>query len=131
VLRSEKTKEVALKLNTLDLTTDKQIRLLDRWRIYQLRQSHSLLKKFLLFLALVGPGILVMIADNDARRSYYLRSNWGAVRYRIFYTLSYLNDTRCLYCARNDSEAWSCYKARACRNDMEKVWKILGSIFST
>jgi Mn2+/Fe2+ NRAMP family transporter len=66
VLRSEKTKEVALKLNTLDLTTDKQIRLLDRWHIYQLRQSHSLLKKFLLFLALVGPGILVMIADNDA-----------------------------------------------------------------
>ncbi|MDA8113101.1 MAG: divalent metal cation transporter, partial [Acidithiobacillus sp.] len=41
-------------------------RIKDRWRIYQLRHHPSWWRRLLLFLSLIGPGILVMIADNDA-----------------------------------------------------------------
>ncbi len=49
---------------------DQRHRLADRWRVHQLRealiQSPSLWKRLWLFLTLIGPGILVMLADNDA-----------------------------------------------------------------
>lgn len=45
-------------------------RAVDRWRIQRLRdavtRNPSLGRRFWLFLTLVGPGILVMLADNDA-----------------------------------------------------------------
>ncbi len=45
---------------------DARIRAEDQARIAALRQSPSWLKRVLLLLTLIGPGILVMIADNDA-----------------------------------------------------------------
>ncbi|AOU96961.1 metal transporter [Acidihalobacter yilgarnensis] len=49
-----------------DLPDDERRRIRDRWRIYQLRRDPSLWRRMLLLLSLIGPGILVMIADNDA-----------------------------------------------------------------
>ncbi|MGC9258437.1 NRAMP family divalent metal transporter [Desulfurella sp.] len=66
MVKTNQVKEVSLNANMLDIPEDKYIRLLDRWKVYQLRNNSSLFRKFLLFLTLVGPGILVMIADNDA-----------------------------------------------------------------
>jgi len=66
MFKTNQIKEVSLNANMLDIPEDKYIRLLDRWKVYQLRNNSSLFRKFLLFLTLVGPGILVMIADNDA-----------------------------------------------------------------
>jgi Mn2+/Fe2+ NRAMP family transporter len=66
MVKTNQIKEVSLNANMLDIPEDKYIRLLDRWKVYQLRNNSSLFRKFLLFLTLVGPGILVMIADNDA-----------------------------------------------------------------
>jgi Mn2+/Fe2+ NRAMP family transporter len=43
-----------------------RLRAQDQARVATLRQSPSLLKRFLLLVTLLGPGILVMIADNDA-----------------------------------------------------------------
>ncbi len=48
------------------LPEDARQRIQDRWRIYQLRHHPSWWRRLLLFLSLIGPGILVMIADNDA-----------------------------------------------------------------
>ncbi len=48
------------------LPEDERQRIKDRWRIYQLRHHPSWWRRLLLFLSLIGPGILVMIADNDA-----------------------------------------------------------------
>ncbi len=45
---------------------DARIRAEDQARIAELRQSPSWIKRILLLLALIGPGILVMVADNDA-----------------------------------------------------------------
>ncbi|WP_139113733.1 divalent metal cation transporter, partial [Acidithiobacillus thiooxidans] len=49
---------------------DQRHRVADRWRVHQLRealiQSPSFWKRLWLFLTLIGPGILVMLADNDA-----------------------------------------------------------------
>ncbi|OFA16124.1 hypothetical protein A4U49_09090 [Acidithiobacillus ferrivorans] len=60
----------------------------DRWRIHQLRealiQSPSFWKRLWLFLILIGPGILVMIADNDAAWGDNLCSNRRRLRDRIF-----------------------------------------------
>lgn len=49
-----------------DLPDDERRRISDRWRIYQLRRDPSWWRRKLLLLSLIGPGILVMIADNDA-----------------------------------------------------------------
>ncbi|MHB0871940.1 MAG: NRAMP family divalent metal transporter [Acidithiobacillus ferrooxidans] len=48
------------------LPEDVRERIKDRWRIYQLRHHPSWWRRLMLFLSLIGPGILVMIADNDA-----------------------------------------------------------------
>lgn len=48
------------------LATDELIRARDRARVDGLRRQRSLWQRLLLLLVLVGPGILVMIADNDA-----------------------------------------------------------------
>ena len=45
---------------------EERLRAEDQARVVALRQSSSLFKRILLLLTLVGPGILVMIADNDA-----------------------------------------------------------------
>jgi len=49
-----------------ELPVDIKLRAMDRLRITSLRSKKTRLAKFLLILALIGPGILVMIADNDA-----------------------------------------------------------------
>lgn len=43
-----------------------RLRAEDQARVAALRQSSNVFKRFLLLLTLIGPGILVMIADNDA-----------------------------------------------------------------
>lgn len=43
-----------------------RLRAQDQARVAMLRQSPSILKRLLLLFTLLGPGILVMIADNDA-----------------------------------------------------------------
>ncbi|MBU2842846.1 NRAMP family divalent metal transporter [Acidithiobacillus thiooxidans] len=48
------------------LPEEERQRIQERWRIYQLRHHPSWWRRLLLFLSLIGPGILVMIADNDA-----------------------------------------------------------------
>ena len=54
--------------NTAEVLWQEEARLRaqDQARVTSLRQSSSLLKRFLLLVTLIGPGILVMIADNDA-----------------------------------------------------------------
>lgn len=54
--------------NTAAVLWQEEVRLRaqDQARVATLRQSPSLLKRFLLLVTLLGPGILVMIADNDA-----------------------------------------------------------------
>ncbi|MDD2876897.1 MAG: divalent metal cation transporter [Acidiphilium sp.] len=68
MLRSRKKQTEAELLRDLpsNLTEDQRQRELDRWQIYQLRQHPSLWRRVMLFMSLLGPGILVMIADNDA-----------------------------------------------------------------
>lgn len=56
--------DVNLKLD--ELPQDIRLRAIDRLKIGSLRHSKSRLARMLLMLALIGPGILVMIADNDA-----------------------------------------------------------------
>ncbi|MHB1567125.1 MAG: NRAMP family divalent metal transporter [Acidiferrobacter sp.] len=52
------------------LPEDHRQRAADRWRIHRLRDAlvhdPSFWRRFWLFLTLIGPGILVMLADNDA-----------------------------------------------------------------
>jgi Mn2+/Fe2+ NRAMP family transporter len=49
-----------------DITEEDIVRVKERKHIERLRSERSLLKKFMLFLLLIGPGMLVMLADNDA-----------------------------------------------------------------
>ncbi len=51
---------------TAQVLDDAEVRAEDQARITRLRESSGWTKKILLLLALIGPGILVMIADNDA-----------------------------------------------------------------
>lgn len=51
---------------TVQVWKEAEIRAEDQARITRLRQSSGWTKKLLLLVALMGPGILVMIADNDA-----------------------------------------------------------------
>jgi Mn2+/Fe2+ NRAMP family transporter len=48
------------------ITREDIFRVNERERIERLRSDHSLRNKLLLFLILIGPGMLVMLADNDA-----------------------------------------------------------------
>lgn len=48
------------------LWDDARIRAEDQARIAELRESPNWFKRILLLLTLIGPGILVMVADNDA-----------------------------------------------------------------
>ena len=56
--------DINAKLNELPI--DMRRRAIDRLEIARLRRSKRGIAKLMLFLALLGPGILVMIADNDA-----------------------------------------------------------------
>ncbi len=56
--------DVNLKLDSLP--QDIRLRAIDRLKIGSLRHSKSRMARMLLMFALIGPGILVMIADNDA-----------------------------------------------------------------
>lgn len=49
-----------------NLSVDLKLRALDRLKIYLMRQKHGYFSRLCLLMALIGPGILVMIADNDA-----------------------------------------------------------------
>lgn len=51
---------------TAQVLDDAEIRAGDQARITRLRESSGWTKKIILLFALIGPGILVMIADNDA-----------------------------------------------------------------
>ena len=49
-----------------ELPVELRLRARDRLRVTRLRHTKGLLTKIMLLIALVGPGLLVMIADNDA-----------------------------------------------------------------
>ncbi len=49
-----------------EITREDILRVNERRHIEHLRHDHSLRNKILLFLILIGPGMLVMLADNDA-----------------------------------------------------------------
>ncbi len=49
-----------------ELPIEFRLRAIDRLNIRELRKKKTKFSKFLLLLALIGPGIIVMIADNDA-----------------------------------------------------------------
>lgn len=49
-----------------ELPIDIKIRALDRLKIHLMRQRYGYFSRLCLLMALIGPGILVMIADNDA-----------------------------------------------------------------
>ncbi len=53
-------------MSTTPPMDDAQVRAEDQARVTALRESRGLTKRILLLLTLIGPGILVMIADNDA-----------------------------------------------------------------
>lgn len=48
------------------LPEDQRQRALDRWHVAELRARPSAWSRLLLFATLIGPGILVMLGDNDA-----------------------------------------------------------------
>ncbi|MCL4497999.1 MAG: divalent metal cation transporter, partial [Deltaproteobacteria bacterium] len=53
--------------NKLDeLPVDIKLRAVDRLKVHLMRQKYGYFSRLCLLLALIGPGILVMIADNDA-----------------------------------------------------------------
>lgn len=52
------------KLN--ELPVDIKLRAADRLKVHLMRQKYGYFSRLCLLLALIGPGILVMIADNDA-----------------------------------------------------------------
>ncbi len=52
------------KLNGLPV--ELRLRAIDRLKVERLRRNKGLIYRLLLIIALIGPGILVMIADNDA-----------------------------------------------------------------
>ncbi len=49
-----------------EIKSEDIVRVKERLRIERLKSEKSLLKKIMLFLILTGPGMLVMLADNDA-----------------------------------------------------------------
>ncbi len=49
-----------------EIKSEDIVRVRERQRIERLKSKKSLLKKIMLFLILMGPGMLVMLADNDA-----------------------------------------------------------------
>ncbi len=49
-----------------ELPIEFRLRAIDRLNIRELRKKKTKFSKFLLLLALIGPGVIVMIADNDA-----------------------------------------------------------------
>ena len=49
-----------------ELPVEIRLRAIDRLKVAKLRHNRSLWTKILLVIALIGPGILVMVADNDA-----------------------------------------------------------------
>ncbi len=55
-----------LKDNLESLPVDIKLRAVDRLKIHLMRQKYGYFSRLCLLLALIGPGILVMIADNDA-----------------------------------------------------------------
>ncbi len=62
-----KAERVASKLQDMkDITYEDVVRVKERKEIKRLRSEKSLLNKLLLVFLLVGPGMLVMLADNDA-----------------------------------------------------------------
>ena len=80
------------------LPEDQRHRVADRWRVHQQRealiQRPSFWKRLWLFLTLIGPGILVMIADNDAAWGDNLCSNLRRLRNRIFHSVSHPHGPR-------------------------------------
>lgn len=55
-----------LKKKLDELPIELRLRAVDRLRITRLRHMSSPMSRILLLLALIGPGVLVMVADNDA-----------------------------------------------------------------
>ena len=49
-----------------ELPVEIRLRAIDRLKVARLRHKRSIWTKILLIIALIGPGILVMVADNDA-----------------------------------------------------------------
>ncbi len=49
-----------------ELPVEIRLRTIDRLKVARLRHNRGLWTKILLIIALIGPGILVMVADNDA-----------------------------------------------------------------
>lgn len=49
-----------------ELPVEFKLRAIDRLRVARLRHRHNTVSRIMLMLALLGPGILVMVADNDA-----------------------------------------------------------------
>ncbi|MCL4404721.1 divalent metal cation transporter [Candidatus Marsarchaeota archaeon] len=49
-----------------ELPIEIRLRAIDRLKVARLRHNRGWLSKLLLIIALIGPGILVMVADNDA-----------------------------------------------------------------
>ncbi len=49
-----------------ELPVDLRLRAIDRLKVARLRHMHGAWARLLLILALIGPGILVMVSDNDA-----------------------------------------------------------------
>ncbi len=62
----EQGEEIDINKKLAELPVDIRLRAIDRLRVASLRSRKTHIAKFLLFLALIGPGILVMVADNDA-----------------------------------------------------------------
>ena len=111
---------------------DQRHRVADRWRVHQQRealiQSPSFWKRLWLFLTLIGPGILVMIADNDAG-GVIICPNRRRLRNRIFHSVSHPHGPRGLCGAGDDRPSWRSDTPRACRNGMGSLWPFLGRLF--
>ena len=58
--------DVTIENELSKMPADMQLRVKNRLGIYALRKRKGLIARLLLFFAILGPGILVMIADNDA-----------------------------------------------------------------
>ncbi len=64
-------------------------------------------------LNLAGPGIVVMVADNDAGGITTYAATGAKIRLQSYMVFAFA-DSCCVFCAGNDSKAWSSYKKRAC-----------------
>ena len=63
--KNERKEKVNIEERLKALPIDLRLRAIDRLNIRELRKKKTTFSKFLLLLALIGPGIIVMIADND------------------------------------------------------------------